>query len=759
MAKQKPEALYKSYRSSPSLRPVATPVDTFVQHYGEETNGLLRLAESLKNLSPSLDSFLSKKQEDLISEEEAKGAQLAWENSRKAWKDFIKDNPQYEGASPHLRRSYNNIVARGLAREFRDATIDFYMRNPDVRNIDDPQKFTQVLREFSSGWVKGRSGEFDDASFTEGFLPMAESYMEQLGSAHMAWRQEEYRTGIKTKASQEMAGILDDTITSPGFFDPTTRPEVLKQAAAQIEAVAQTLAKDTLMPWSDINQLIAKSVATQAESAGPQGVLVLQALLDPKEGLLKAGTGPLGGIADVRSLAQATEENITRAFMQAEDFKYRQEERARDRAERRMMSDFARALWSNPDADPTQYIGQLMGYDYRLGSAALSVYNSVQSYGKNWIGDPIVTAATIQEAKGGRIKMGDLAYLLGTRQIDFQGFMTAVSVMDDEKSDEVRALETTVSTMNSYLEGVLPDSQSPGLGMPTEFFPEHRNIRINLSEIATSKLNTFIEDYKAKNGQLPSPDRLRSEMWDIVIPMVNDTNYNPALKANPEKAQALNETNRTPEQLQNENNIRPIMTVWDALSMAEKKPEALDISGGYVLGGDVETKNQILKWVESGKEDPANPVNLLASKLGIDPLKLVEEQAKQFYSEEAGMTLWDGLQPMIFPEVDQEQLQKSTEDLISAVDTLASEGGKAQFVVDLNTLSSSVDEQYKPYVEGAVELLETGKLPDVLADIAESLGAVSLGTGKRTQYKEYFDKSKVNDIVRKVLELITSEEE
>ena len=73
--RQAPDALYKSFRPEPGLRPVARPVDTVVQTHPDPTAGseLAQLADALKSLQPKLTAYFDSRRGELIEKEIAEG--------------------------------------------------------------------------------------------------------------------------------------------------------------------------------------------------------------------------------------------------------------------------------------------------------------------------------------------------------------------------------------------------------------------------------------------------------------------------------------------------------------------------------------------------------------------------------------------------------------------------------------------------------------------------------------------------------------
>ena len=616
MARQPIDPLYKSYRASPSLRAVARPVDTFVQYQAEDTSGLTKLAKALSSVEPSLDNFFLAKQEEDIRDAEAEGTKLAFENNRKSWKEVITAHPELEGANPHLRRSYNLSVARQRAREMRDSMVDFYMQNPGLRETDDPGKFSSTLKEFIGKWTKENMQDMDPDVFAEGFMPMAESYVEQISQSHVAWRQDAYRNGIKSTFSQEIAGLLDDAVVSPAFFQEGTRGQLFESVGANIEALIENLGQDTLMSRTEINQLVAQSIATTAQSMGPEGLVLMEHLLDPKQGVLKGGTGALGGIPEIRGIVDSASNQIARQYMQMEDFQYRQQERQRDQALRTSLTSLATQLFENPTADPTKAIAGIMSMDWRAGQQAMGLVTTMRNFGNSWSGDPVIAGQMAIRAYQGKLTADENLYALRTRQIDLGQFMV-----------NLRAIEAQSGAGENGKDSDLDQAMRSGLGYVEKLFPVVDLVGNRTPggdqryATASGMLITQLMDFrKTEEGQKMSSWELQKKAMEFATEMSSSPFFN---TDEPDKSVVGTVPTKSVEELglyQRPWNVERVLeTATDGASIPYEQE--------LVLGDEVTYAESFSQYF-SNPDHPDVLVNKISDKIGITPEDFLMAQAK-----------------------------------------------------------------------------------------------------------------------------------
>jgi hypothetical protein len=235
----------------PSLTPVATPVDRFVNPLQEVAgeDPMLQLARSLERINPKIQSVLQSRYGKYVEEETAKGREaesyidpsVALENNRQGWKDLIDQQRAVDkergtdyadrlaAASPHFRRGMLKARAQRLGLALNDHLASLYMHNPQVevngqtvnlQSVDDPAIIQQwVMQETNAYTERHGISNLDPVLVAEVYTPIATKAQDAVMGVHTDTRLRQYQNEYMDEMSANAGMILNAGGTADSSID------------------------------------------------------------------------------------------------------------------------------------------------------------------------------------------------------------------------------------------------------------------------------------------------------------------------------------------------------------------------------------------------------------------------------------------------------------------------------------------------------------------------------------------------------------
>jgi len=161
------------------LRPVASPVDTFVPQTAD-AHQLEQLAQGLAALSPALGRFSDVLAKRTAEEQFEAGKKRAREltESAKSFRDAIRDGKITPDQSPWfmagLREQFGRLAADRMNFDFQTALA----KDEKMQSTTEAADFDAFYQSFATGWMKDNLDEGDrNAQFEQGFGNRADAYL------------------------------------------------------------------------------------------------------------------------------------------------------------------------------------------------------------------------------------------------------------------------------------------------------------------------------------------------------------------------------------------------------------------------------------------------------------------------------------------------------------------------------------------------------------------------------------------------------
>lgn len=342
------------------LRPAAAPVDRFTRP--REGQKLAQLADALARFEPSLRRFSAQKVERDAKEGLAEGQREAQKliESQVEFNQAVKDGL--------IDRHQNPWFRLGMKRQFASVAADEYDRFLSQRTGEwlragrSPEDFDALEAEARKEWVEEHVGEANrDPMFDGTFAEKVNQSVARTGSAFVRAAGQEAVNLSLQMLGQEVSSTLANT-------DPSQWGEALTQLGN--EAVTEMT-----LPGREVNTAIADAVIQEAldrgdldmlgARIGEDGMLTLE-----DEGTLfdvQGGSGPLGGITEVKDKRRAAAKQI----LQQQEIGWAREEKIRERQADELMRGNVQAILDAEDLwelDWDAMARDVAEHDWRLAS-------------------------------------------------------------------------------------------------------------------------------------------------------------------------------------------------------------------------------------------------------------------------------------------------------------------------------------------------------------------------------------------------------
>lgn len=164
---------------SAQLRPVATPVDTFVRPAQSPLRGL---ADALGTFDRSLQQFLSVRDEKAMRDDEVRGRAAFYEDSSGEFARAVTEGKIPAHYSPSYVRGFKNAQGAAAGEKLRTKWQDAW-DNWDGKDSEDPESFNVFFSEF----IKNNVGT-DDPDVLRGVLPQVEALQANATTQYTQYR-------------------------------------------------------------------------------------------------------------------------------------------------------------------------------------------------------------------------------------------------------------------------------------------------------------------------------------------------------------------------------------------------------------------------------------------------------------------------------------------------------------------------------------------------------------------------------------------
>tara|TARA_R100000742_G_C4277486_1_gene99405 strand:+ start:601 stop:2709 length:2109 start_codon:yes stop_codon:yes gene_type:complete len=347
-----------------SFRPQAAPVDTFVQPVSvAPPTDLDVLARALETINPGIQAFLEHKTGEAIKDEQAKGMELAIEDSAKEFKGITKSirkkdgdaaARQLIGGSIFADRAYQktkanilgNNVASKLSTSYSTTTIN-----------DKPLTAYSFESPEFQGWLEEQKNEVVDqlndinpTYVTEYFLPKLAAGTSSITSNHITKHKEYKFEQLKSLTSP----LVTQVVT---LQDPLTAKTLIEGFDTSINDLGIS-GKDL----GDINKSIVNALADEAETAALAGDEERVVQILNKAGLFPYG--PNGNLTlknhpDFKGKENQITRRASQVAYQNQKTKELEDKRAKDKDVVDTLQKYAQAV-AEGDVNANKLINDLM---------------------------------------------------------------------------------------------------------------------------------------------------------------------------------------------------------------------------------------------------------------------------------------------------------------------------------------------------------------------------------------------------------------
>ena len=272
--------------SDPRRSSLRLPYPQFVIPMRErvaETNGLLRTAQALKGLRPSIEQFFVQEKHAQDEEEMARGKAAFLEN-RKQYGEAVRKGLIDEADNPHFLRGYLSMQAKQMVTK-AGLQMNAAYADPETGPGPDASaaEVSQWVNEWSTNWLKENGGgDFDEILQAELLIPGLAAAENNLLSHHGSVQ----RDHVKKQSYLMLRDEIQRTIEDVGG------------GAEALQAVVDSAIQERGMDPRKVNATVTEAIAELAIRNGDPGLVDV---LDE----VWTGSGSLGKIRRVQAAKEA----------------------------------------------------------------------------------------------------------------------------------------------------------------------------------------------------------------------------------------------------------------------------------------------------------------------------------------------------------------------------------------------------------------------------------------------------------------------
>ncbi|TAJ97152.1 MAG: hypothetical protein EPO10_14625 [Reyranella sp.] len=332
----RPEPLtYERQGDTTVLRPQANPVDTFVRPTEPLKSSLMDVAQSLAQVQPKLDRFVSEKAHQQAIADARDAEAKAMVATSKSWDEAIKNGEAPAGASPLYRRVFEETQGKvhGLNTAQAQLWQEWVSPENTIRTTQDPEVIGKWFADRRKKFFDGKSNDW-----INGFSPAFAQVQQQL-------TQKIIGDNVKyiEQANHDALGQLFMERIMAGAASGQTPSQIAAQLAD--DALPQRFAG---MQGKEINTIAAKAIISVAQKTGRTDLLQIGYSDRPD---LKNPGGTIKGVFTIPEFSMQADAAQTAILSKANAAETRAQ-LAEARAEKRMGKDMMVELVEKKSADP-----------------------------------------------------------------------------------------------------------------------------------------------------------------------------------------------------------------------------------------------------------------------------------------------------------------------------------------------------------------------------------------------------------------------
>lgn len=346
-----------------ALRPVASPVDTYVRPAAVAPGLGQQLAAALQEYQPQIKQFLAQREEKKTEEETASARKQALIDGIASIKD-VNDGKLHPDKSALWQKVYKDQQGRAYAlAKVREARTAY--EEGGYANQTDPIAFDEFARKF----VGDTLAELTDSDLLNGAIPAIDQELTRLTLAQQQATAQNQKQGYLDAAATEIDGLIANEYEAAATEGRDFDPQAIWGAVNALKVRSRGLG---MLPPEALNKLVVDTITDYAERNVDE--TVLEALKDQTwtDDKGKAVPGPFTnayGLAKLRDSSQ----RISARKVELANAQWTQEQRAKQAAR-----EDALALYASAAATGRRLSGaELATLTQQLGADFLTSYNSI----------------------------------------------------------------------------------------------------------------------------------------------------------------------------------------------------------------------------------------------------------------------------------------------------------------------------------------------------------------------------------------------
>lgn len=396
--------LYKDRGYLPSVRPTATPVDTFSRSAAPiRDTRLAQIAEAFSTIQPGLTRFSYELQDEVNQKDLEEGFAKAQTNKAQ-FKEAVQKGVIPAGASPWFRVGWERQRAQVASSQY-DGDLQAAYAASGLAETDDPSKLQGFVSDFTNKWHEAHPENQDNPEFTRVFANEAAKSQAGLANLHASNRVKKIEADVLQNTDLQLGATLSQSQDLLGSYGDGIGPALGDIVKVQI---------DNGLSGAAANQLIAGAVIRKAIEDGD--VTTLDIL-----NTVPSGSGTVGQIGWVKdAVAQARDQIASRKGQQD------RVNHLRSVDERKLQIQGLRAqanakIFKDPYADISEEFNLLNALDadegLKLESWRTAYLGSLNAQNKVIENDEFKTGMLLKALKGD-LSEDEVVSAVKTRQID-----------------------------------------------------------------------------------------------------------------------------------------------------------------------------------------------------------------------------------------------------------------------------------------------------------------------------------------------------
>lgn len=572
--------LYKDRGYLPTVRPTASPVDTFHRSMAPiRDTRLAQIAGAFSDIQPGLSKFLNERQEVQNDKSIAEGFAKA-QASKLKFKEAVQKGLIPAGANPWYRVGWERQDAQVASLQY-DEDLKAAYASSGLSQAKDSAKVQAFVADFTKKWHESHPENQENAEFTRIFAGAAAQSHEALANQHAS----DLVQKIEADVIQNTALQLDHTLEKDGGLLGSYSPSIGDSLAEVVKVQI-----DNGLDGRTANKLVAESVIRQAVTDGD--INTLDILMD-----VPSGSGTVGQIGWVKDAVAQARDQIAQRKNHNDRVQHLRGESEKKEYIQSLRAQANQKIFKDPYADISEEFALLNAADadegLKLESWRTAYLGSLNAQNKVRENDEFKTDILIKALKGD-LSEEEVVSAVKTRQIDAD---TAKDLLTNHipKAKEVTAFtkDPEVARGSSRLRQVIIGNEN-SMG--------YKNERYSLANEAELLYLRGMKNYIDSAKDRSPKERATFELDKI------------------EFSQKL---------------IQTIQNIPEFLDSADKIPSALnnmesrtqpDPAQAPLFENQQSFEQSLSEYLESGGS--SGKLFDFAKKYGVDPMKLIEDQTR-----------------------------------------------------------------------------------------------------------------------------------